>query len=829
MKGKSKIKSKKFTKRVTRSGIKISRPFSKSEKFFRLFLTISFFSLIFGTIGAFYLFKQTKQFVQNNLESLISKQTSGIFSEPFMAFNGQKFTKEAILRQLEKRAYSQVQTEPKEIGEFQINDGILLINTRAFLQPNGQIRNAAKIVYNFNSGEIRNQSEIGRDELILEPILISSLTNSEEKVSKYYSLSSMPPYLPKAFLAIEDARFYKHIGVDPIGILRALLTNIKAGRVVQGGSTITQQLAKNMFFTSEKSYLRKIKEAFAALALEQLLNKDKILELYLNEVYFGRDGAVSVHGVAEAANSYFDKTLENISLAESALLAGLVKAPSSYALRKNLSKAKERQNLVLAAMQSEDFITEKEKLEALNFEIKISTTVKHKKLAPYFIYQVQQELSKAIDIETATSSGLSVFTGIDREFQRCGENALISGLEKLEKTHPSLKRKNQPLEAALVSIEPYSGLIKSWVGGRDFGQNQFNHVIQAKRQIGSTIKPFVYLTALSPEFNDYKVATPISILADEPISIKVPSGNWSPENYDKKFRGDVTLRYALENSLNIPAVYVSQKVGISKVASVLESFKVSNTIQPVPALALGATESTLLDMTAAYAALANGGTYVNPRLFSTVLTRDGNLAMSTPAEEKKVADEASVTVLTNLMRGVVERGTAKGIRSGGYIGPVAGKTGTTNDARDAWFIGFTPNLATGVWVGFDDNKKIGLTGGSAAVPIWTEYMNCISPFLEQNEFVNPKTVKNVIIDANTNLQNNPECPSDNTYSELFVLGTEPEMLSCGIDYSEQPVTTNEFTDENFDYQGSNESSETIAEKFEKESRIQKGFWENLFR
>jgi penicillin-binding protein 1B len=799
----------------------IARPKSIYEKIFRVALAGIFFGAIFGAIGLVYLFQQTSRFVQQNIDSLTTRQLSGIYSEPFMVFRGQAFPSNALLRQLERRSYIPTVSEPTSIGEYQLTDSILSVYTREFLQPNGQRRNANKIVYNYKSGEIKNLTEIGRDELILEPVLIASLTNAEERVSSYQTLASMPKYLPEAFLAIEDNRFYDHFGIDPVAIIRAMVVNLQARRVVQGGSTISQQLAKNLFFTSEKSYLRKIKEALAALALERFLSKDKILELYLNEVYFGRDGPVSVHGVTEAANSYFNKTLDQLTLGEAALFAGMVKAPSSYALRKNLPKALERKAVVLKAMLDSEYINQEQYQAALDEKIEVSTTVKHKKLAPHFIYQVQQELGKVIDIETAAASGLSVFTGIDREYQRCAEVAVTTGVENLEKKYPSLLRKNVPLEAALVSIEPYSGLIKAWVGGRDFGKNQFNHVSQANRQIGSTIKPFVYLTALSPEFNNYKVATPVSILADEPMTIDIPgSNNWTPENYDKKFRGDVTLRYALENSLNIPAVYISQKVGINKVANVIESFRIASNVQAVPSLALGATESTLLNLTSAYATLANSGTYVGPRLFSSVLTKDGALAMSIPIEEEKIAQDAPVSVLTNIMQGVVERGTARGIRTGGYQGAVAGKTGTTNDARDAWFIGFTPTLATGVWVGFDDNKKIGLTGGSASVPIWAEYMKCISPYLEDTDFIIPSDVVSVQIDSSTNLQSNPECPANNTYQEVFVRGTEPRMTNCSGDYTEE-------SDQRFE-QPLN-SDESLAEQVERESRTIRNFWENLFQ
>ena len=784
---KKKLTTKKVTRRKTISGDfdqtvydpRQNRHHHSSRSLYTLFITVLVLGAVVGAVGVVYLYQKTDKLVQENLATLSAPKTSAIYTEPFMVFSGQKLTEVALRKQLEKRQYGNAGADPKEVGEYFFDHDILKIYTRAFNQPNGQTRDAHLIWYNFKTGELINKTDLLHRELILEPIPIASLGSDDVRASSFKKLSELPAFVPQAFMAIEDQRFYSHFGIDPIGIGRAIVTNIVARRAAQGASTITQQLAKNLFFTSQKSFTRKIKEAFAAISLERHLSKDKILELYLNEVYFGRDGSVSVHGVSEAASTYLGKRIEDITISEAALLAGLVKAPSAYALRRNLDKAVERRNVVLTSMKDAGFINDTQLKAGIAQEIVISDKQTHKQLAPFFIQQVTSELSKTVDMDSAVSSGISVYTGMDREYQRCAETALSDGLANLEKTHPSLKRKSHLLEASLVSIEPFSGLVKAWVGGRDFSKNQFNHVSQADRQIGSTIKPFVYLTALSPSANNYKVATPVSVLADEPISIKVAGGSWEPQNYDLKFRGDVTLRYALENSLNVPAVYVSQKVGIDHIVEMLKKFHVVDSILPVPSLALGAVDTTLLRMTSAYGALANGGKYVHPRLFSSVLSRDGQLSISIPVEEETVAEEGPVYVLTNIMQGVVERGTARGIRTGGYTGTVAGKTGTTNDARDAWFIGFTPNLSTGVWVGFDDNKKIGLTGGVAAVPIWTSYMKCIQPFTEDLNFIPPPSVELKKVDVTTHQIIDPHCPegSGQTTDEVFIKGTEPES-SC---------------------------------------------------
>lgn len=826
-------KSLKSTKVVRKKPLLPKKPARRSHLLRKLIV----FCLCIGICGglvSFYLYHTIDAEVVQSLKTMKFDATSAIYSEPFMIFSGSKVSASALKRQLEKRQYATSNTDPVSPGEYTLQGAVLRIVTREFLLPNGKVKPVSKVTYNIETGEILNSSQPDKKELVLEPLPIAPLGSGEIRVSSYKKLEELPSFLPKAFIAIEDQRFFSHFGIDPIGILRAIARNILSGHLVQGGSTITQQLAKNLFFSSQRSFTRKIKEAFAALSLEQHLSKNKILELYLNEVYFGRDGSVSVHGVSEAASSYLGKNVNDITLSEAALIAGMVKAPSNFSIRKHLEKATERRNIVLQEMFDAGMIGKPDLDKALAFDIKPAFESVHKRLAPHFISSVEAMLSDSIDMEAAIASGVSIFTGMDREFQTCAETALSNGLEKLEKSHPALKRKDTSLEGALVSLEPYSGLVKAWVGGRDFAKNQFNHVSQAKRQIGSTIKPFLYLTALSPEFNDYKVATTVSVLADEPIEIKVPGGMWNPENYDKKFRGDVTLRYALENSLNVPAVYVSQRVGIPHIVDVLKRFHIAENIDAVPSLALGAVDTTLLNMTAAYGALANGGRFVAPRLYSSVLSANGDISVSIPSHEEKVAEEAPVYVLTNIMQGVVERGTAHGIRTGGYTGPVAGKTGTTNDARDAWFIGFTPNIVTGVWIGYDDNKKIGLTGGVAAVPIWTEYMKCIAPYLDDISFLPPPGVVFKDVDASSYRVVDPQCPADKVIKEIFIRGTEPATTcDSGAKPVEMhaPVGENEFGDaqpeaDTYSHRPS------IAEEYEMKQRQRSeshGFWDHLFQ
>lgn len=605
---------------------------------------------------------------------------------------------------------------------------------------------------------------------------LAPLYNSRYEARTYQKLSDFPSYIPEAVMTIEDDRFYDHFGIDLIGTFRALTTNIRKGAFVQGGSTITQQLAKNTLFSPKKTIQRKVFEALAAISLERRLSKEKILELYLNEVYLAQSGQVAIHGIPSASKFFFDKKISEITLAEAALLAAIIKAPSYYAPDRHKTRALERRNLVLKRMYEHKDISEASYQKAKTEKL----IIKKQNITPdkssYFVSTLRQHIENSYKINK--NKNVKIITGLNLKMQRCAEEAITLGLQQIEKQYSKLKN----LQAGLVALETYSGLVKAWVGGRNYQKSQFDRVRLAKRQLGSTVKPFVYLTALDSSLNNYKVATPITILTDEPIEIETNnrSETWTPKNYNGNFLGAVTLRYALERSLNIPAVYVTQKVSPQAVARTIKKFAVAKNPPAVPAIALGAIESTLLNLTSAYGAIANGGILVKPRLYLSMNSEADHVINYSKIEETQVANERPVFVLTNLMQGVVERGTGKSIRNLGFNLPVAGKTGTTNDARDAWFIGFTPDVAAGVWVGLDNNKPIGLTGSQAAIPIWTEFMKCSQSELKKQDFVHPRGVVFVNIDSKTGNLYNSQCAGQ-AIREIFVRGTEPYNYCSDLD------------------------------------------------
>lgn len=726
---------------------------------------------------------------------------------------GQNFSPSVSLLKTEllQRGYSPVLQPPTDPGEFRCRESNCELCTRGFTRADSSTAGGRCGIYQDGQDPTEHEQEA----LVLEPTILTQLSGDSKDVQarSSVSLSATPKHVAQAVLAIEDERFYQHFGIDPIGIARALFTNLMQRRWVQGGSTLSQQLAKNLFLTPEKTLLRKAKEALAALSLERRLSKDRILELYLNEVYLGQEGSLAVHGFAQAAKAYFGKSIDELSLADAALLAGIIKAPSYYNPRRHRTRALKQRNVVLTKMQELGYISASQAAAARDGPQHILSESPYQREAPYFIAALRERLGQDLNLDAAIDAGVVVYTGILPALQNCAESALRRGLASIEKQFPALSKKSQRLQAALVSIEPYSGKIRAWVGGTDYANSQFDRVSQALRPIGSTIKPFLYLTALDGSLNQYKVATALSVLSDERVSVDlVTRDTWEPENFDHQYRGDVTLRYALENSLNLPAVYIAQRVGLRSFAETLSRFRVGESIDQVPALALGAMDTNLLRLAAAYGALANGGHYVAPRLFVSALGPDGTKLASAPILEKRVASESATFVLTNILQGVVERGTARKVRQLGYKAPVAGKTGTSNDSRDSWFVGFTPGLVTGVWVGFDDNQKSGLTGGSGAVPIWTEYMLCAQEFYEPQNFVMPAGVVTAVVDVRSGQLAGRDCPSENRVSEVFVEGTEPQTL-CRLhnaEYIEPPPS----------YQAPAASPTP--------RRRQRSFWDNLF-
>ncbi|NWF76639.1 MAG: PBP1A family penicillin-binding protein [Nitrospirae bacterium] len=533
-------------------------------------------------------------------------------------------------------------------------------------------------------------------------MVIAELYIERRTYIPYYKI---PDHVKKAFISVEDVRFYMHPGIDFIGILRALWHDIKSGEIVEGGSTITQQLARMLFLKPDKSIKRKIKEAALSIKIEQRYTKDEILGMYLNQAYFG----TRAYGIEAAAQTYFGKSTNALTISEAALLASIPKAPSVYSPFKNLNKAKERRDFVLKQMLKNNFITEAQFIEAQN-DLIPSTAHFRKYDAPYFIEILRQQLESKIGNSLYTS-GYKIYSTIDSRMQEIAEKAVIEGVLNIQ------KRVKPPVEAALIAVDIRTGHIKAMVGGIDFWRNQFNRATHALRQPGSAFKPFVYLTAIEKGMRSN------DLIQDAPISFPGAKAGqvWSPENYDGKYHGAVTLRTALAKSLNAATVRLASEVGVEEIIKNAKRCGITSKLEPYLPIALGASDVTLIDMVYAYATFATGHR-LNPIFYERLFNRDGVLIAENQISMEQLLTEDKVEEMKILLKAVVDEGTAYKAKELKF--PVYGKTGTTNEYTDAWFIGFDDRIAVGVWVGRDNHKPIGSkeTGSRAALPIWIDFM-----------------------------------------------------------------------------------------------------------
>lgn len=524
-------------------------------------------------------------------------------------------------------------------------------------------------------------------------------------------LSQVPKNLQNAFVAVEDNRFYEHMGVDPRGIMRALWSNLQGQAISEGGSTITQQLAKNAYLTQDRTLKRKVQEVFLALQLERQYTKQEILELYLNQIYFGQ----GAYGVQAAARTYFGKNVEDLDLNECAMLAGIPKSPNYYSPLNNLQAAEERKEVVLDQMEKYGYInaseaskTKREELKLVKAAAKTSDTNE----ASYFIDYVTQKLIDKYGADAVYKDGLKIYTTIDMDMQRAAE-AAMKALPTYDKDGNGIE---QP-QGALVAIDPHNGYVKAMVGGR--GTDQFNRATMAERQPGSAFKPFVFAAALENSF------TPSTVINDSPVKI----GDWEPQNYDRSFSGKVSLREVARNSLNVPTVKIAQKLGIDKPIYYAQEMGITTFVLEGAqndrnlATALGGLTKgvTPLELTSAYGTFANKGIHVEPVVIVKVLDRNGKVMEQAEEKQRSVISENSAAELTSMLQTVIQKGTGTRANIGR---PAAGKTGTTSDYHDAWFVGYTPDLVAGVWVGSDDNASLhGMTGGNTPAEIWKAFMS----------------------------------------------------------------------------------------------------------
>lgn len=560
----------------------------------------------------------------------------------------------------------------------------------------------------------------------MEGKLLDSL--HDEANREVVDLNEMSPDLKRAVLSIEDSSFYDHSGINPTGIGRAFVANFQSGGTVQGGSTITMQLIKNLFLSPERAISRKVAEGVLSLRIEQIFEKDEILEMYLNQVYWGHN----TYGAETAAQSYFNKSAKDLNLAESAMMAGLISAPESYSPFVDYQKAKERQAIVLNRMRTLNWITPEEEQAAKTQPIQLgSVTSFGSSQAPYVTEAVVEELKEQFGQEYVLKGGMRVQTTIDMDMQRLGEQVVQQAYVN---RFGSGRLADQ---IALVAIDPRTHYVKAIIGGVDHETSQFNRAVQSRRQPGSSFKPFVYYAAFAS--GRY---TPSSAIGDTPVTYPDGSKYYSPKNYDGSFMGSITIRRALEMSRNVPAVKLGQAVGIERVIEICRILGIESPMLAVTSLPLGAVDLTPMEMSGAYATFASNGWHSDPTLIAQVTDSQGNVLLDNSPKPQLVLDPWAAASLTDTLRGVIERGTARNAQIGR---PAAGKTGTTDSERDTWFVGYVPQLSVAVWVGNDDYSRLprGATGGSYAAPVWRSFMvqalknEPVENFRRPSEFIRP--------------------------------------------------------------------------------------------
>ena len=604
----------------------------------------------------------------------------------------------------------------------------------------------------------------------LEQPLLSALITANREKRRRVSLTLIPKHMVQAVLAIEDRRFYDHPGIDPIRIAGAIITNLKGDKpYLVGGSTLTQQLVKNFFLTPEKSMKRKLQEQFLAVVLETRASKDEILELYLNEVYLGQRGSFGIHGVAEAARLFFGKDVTNVSLAEAATIAGVIQAPYTHSPFSSPTRSRDRRNVVLQAMVDSGYASQasaeragREPVETVRHGLDTETS--------YFVDVLGQTLTDQYPGLLGSTQPVDIFTTLDTNLQRIAQEAVSAGAVQIDE-QLARKRIKGRAQIALIAIDPRTGEVLAYIGGRSYSQSQFNRAFSAKRQPGSVFKPFVYLAAFEGAAAAGRMdLTPATVVNDEQTTFTFEDKTWTPGNYEDEYDGMITLRRALAMSRNTATVRVAEMAGFGTISTLWKRFGSSTSPKAYPSIALGVFEATPWEIASAYTVFPNLGEVQPAHVVMRITNGGADVKVKTQASTR-VARRDTTFLVTNMMRSVINEGTGATARGLGFALDAAGKTGTTNDMRDAWFVGFTPELLTAVWVGFDDNQPLGLSGAIAALPIWTRFMMGALAGRPSLPFEVPEGISFLEIDRDTGKLAQPACPR--IFREAFLAGTEP--------------------------------------------------------
>ncbi|MGK2859917.1 MAG: PBP1A family penicillin-binding protein [Thermoanaerobaculia bacterium] len=701
---------------------------------------------------------------------------SRIFSDATPMLPGRTYPRALIEPKLNHVGYQEVKEKVSRPGQYRYVDGDLEIYLQAFDYPDMEFAPMAVLIDMKGDGRVgsivRLDDQIKLKAIRIEPELITSIFDDVMESRDPIPLDEAPKNLVNAVIAVEDRDFMQHEGISLRGIFRAFVTNVKSGGVRAGGSTLTQQLVKNLFLTHERTVKRKLREILMAVILDARYSKEEIIEAYLNEIYLGQNGSVQLVGVAEASRVYFGKRVSALSLGECATLGGMIRSPNNYSPLRNPERARERRDLALKLMLEQGMISTDEHNSAVNAPLTVNRYPRSINSAPYFVDLVLQQLRATYPDTQLKTEGLKIYTTLDTVMQRSAEQALDEGVASLKKGYPHIRKADVGIEGVVLTIEPGTGYVKALVGGTNYRKTQFNRAVQAKRQPGSLFKPFVYVAAMDPERTDPLTAA--SVLDDSPIEVKSPGGVWVPHNYDGQFRGPVSVRKALAHSYNIPAVRAVQAAGVKNVIELAKKIGITSELQPYPSIALGSFEVTPLELAYCYSVFANGGVKAEPITILAVANADGQLRENREVSMKRVVPANLVFVINEMLKDAVRYGTAARAGSAGFANRFAGKTGTTNNYRDSWFVGYSPRVLSMVWIGYDDNRTTRLTGSNGALPIWIKHMGRGVGMVPEAEFRRPGGVVAREVDPETGMLSTPQCPALTT--EYFIDGAEPTML-----------------------------------------------------
>jgi len=753
-------------------------------------------------------YKYYSRMIDARLASGYLTSRPGLYAAPRLLQAGQKLSRADLIVSLRRAGY--VQTEGSNVwsGSFRESDAAIEI------RPNANHARSGLVTITFDGD--KKISELTDDGILIDSFTLEPEVLSHDPLSKAgkreaVRFSDIPPVLLHAILATEDRRFFQHSGVDVFGIARALLHNAGDVGPGQGGSTITQQLVKNTYLTPERTLRRKYAEAMLSYALERRLSKEDIFALYCNEVYLGQRGAVTVRGVEEAARIYFGKELKNLSLGEAATIAGMIQGPMRFSPLHHPETSQARRNIVLEAMARDGWIDANESAATMKAPVLVAPSSHlDNSLAPYFVDYVNRTADSDLDASPASQR---IYTTIDLDLQQLAETALRRQLERIGKVHQNLAAKPQ---AALVALDPKTGNVLAMVGGRDYAESQLNRATDARRQPGSTFKPFVYAAALEDGMS------PVQMFSDAPREFVYDRNkHYRPANFGGGYSmRDVTMRTGLVKSLNVVTVDVALQTGLARIANLAQQFGLPKP-ERYPSLALGTKEVTPLELASAYAAFVNGGRRVKPKVVLSVGEPPAQHVAGEEVLDAQVISPTTAYMITNMLSDVIDHGTAHASRDAVRGTATAGKTGTS---RDGWFVGYTPNLVCAVWIGFDDNEQLGLTGAEAALPAWTDFMKAaveLKPELGARNFDCPEGIEFVEIDADFGGISTLSCPHRELIAvterlaptvECLLHGNLPDSDRMGadqiadVDRQDEPVLTQHSKSPVLIFQSRNPSS-----------------------